>query len=129
MQSQRYDIPNRGAHLEIREAGQTRCIFLNIQPQWLLGRRTPENNPDIPLYSPIASREHGLFTNIEGQWYYTDNPNSLNGTFYNGYKIATPIRGKKKTKRLNDGDELRIDNQYLNTANMDAVVIIFRNVP
>lgn len=128
MQAQRYDVQEKGAHLVILEGGQIRCVSLEIRSQWMLGRRTPDNDPDIPLYSPIVSRQHGMFTNIEGQWYYTDNPQSLNGTFYNGKKIAAPMKGKKKSKCLKDGDVLRIDNDNLNTPNEEAVVMVFRNI-
>ena len=125
MQTQKNTVMESGAKLVILEGGQVRCITLDIRPQWFLGRRTPENNPDIPLYSPIASREHGIFTNLDGQWYFTDNPKSLNGTFYNGKKIGKPMNGKRKSVTLNDGDILRIDSTDLNSPNEEGVLMLF----
>lgn len=125
MQTEKYAVMPSGAKLVVLERKEIRCFALDIHPEWSLGRCTPENNPDIPLFSPIASRNHGSFANIDGQWYYTDNPNSVNGTFYNGEKIASPMNGKKKLVMLNDGDILRIDNSNLNTPNEDGVLMLF----
>lgn len=125
MQTEKYAMMPSGAKLVVLERGEIRCFALDVRPEWSLGRCTPENNPDIPLFSPIASRSHGSFANIEGQWYFTDNPNSLNGTFYNGEKIGTPMNGKKKLIMLNDGDILRIDNTNLNAPNEDGVLMLF----
>lgn len=98
----------RGEKLIIFEGGNIRVIPLNNRTQWSLGRKTPENTPDISLLSPIVSRDHGMFSNIDGQWYFVDNPNSLNGTFYNEEKIISPIKGKRKIVMLAEGDRLRI---------------------
>lgn len=125
MYTQKYTVMESGAKLVILEGGNVRTIPLKVKPQWTLGRRTPDNQPDVSLYSPIVSRQHGMFTNYEGQWYFTDNPNSLNGTFYNGEKIKAPMNGKQKLVMLNDGDMLRIDSMNLNMPNEDGVLILF----
>ena len=125
MQTEKYAVMPSGAKLVVLERREIRCFALDVRPEWSMGRCTPENNPDIPLFSPIASRDHGSFANIEGQWYFTNNPNSMNGTFYNGEKIGTPMNGKKKLVMLSDGDILRIDSSDFNNPNEDGVLMLF----
>lgn len=124
MQTQKYTVMESGAKLVILEGGVVRTVPLKVKPQWKLGRRTPENMPDISLHSPIVSRDHGMFTNSDGQWYFTDNPDSLNGTFHNGVKIKA-MNGMRKPVPLSDGDMLRIDNTNLNAPSESGVLIFF----
>lgn len=127
METQRYEARNAGAQLIIMENQQIRTCSLDERPQWAIGRYDPSgsNAPDIPLTSKIASREHGWLMNIEGQWFFVDNPKNLNGTFHNGKKIPRPLAGKKKSTPLENGDILRIDNEDLNHVNKDGVLMMF----
>ncbi|MEE0410607.1 MAG: hypothetical protein UD759_07465, partial [Clostridia bacterium] len=36
----------------------------------VIGRKTPENEPDIAIDSPIVSRMHGEITVLNGEYYY-----------------------------------------------------------
>lgn len=131
MDTQRYVAQPQGAKLIVLEKDQIRCCALDVRPEWLVGRQDPRranNVPDIPFSSMIVSREHGWFHNIEDRWYFTDNPKNLNGTFYNGKKMDRPLAGKKKSVMLSDGDVLRIDNDDLNAANKDGVLMLFTTV-
>lgn len=128
MQTQRYTAQPSGAKLIILEAGKIRSCTLDLRPEWKIGRLDPTRGtaaPDIPFSSMIVSREHGWLHNVEGQWYFVDNPNNLNGTFYNGKKIERPLPGKKRSVMLSDGDVLRIDNDNLQYANKDGVLMLF----
>lgn len=128
METQRYTAQPSGAKLVILESGQIRTCALDLRPEWMVGRIDPTRTseaPDIPFGSRIVSRIHGWFHNIEGQWYYVDNPKNLNGTFHNGVKMERPLPGKKRSVMLSDGDILRIDNDNLNFTNKDGVLMLF----
>lgn len=131
METQRYVPQSQGAQLIILEKNQIRTCALDERPQWAIGRYDPSGNnaPDIVLSSKIASREHGWLMHIEEQWFFVDNPDNLNGTFYNGKKIARPLAGKKKSVPLENGDILRIDNEDLNRVNEDGVLMMFSTIP
>lgn len=111
--------------LIIEENNQITEWILDGKEYCMLGRVTPGNEPDIQSFSPIVSRQHGQFIKVNEQWFYTD-LGSMNGTFYNGKKIKTGMNGKKKPVMLIDGDELRIDSEYINESDMRHVVIKFR---
>lgn len=127
METLKYEARNVGAQLIIIEKRQIRTCSLEERPQWVIGRYDPAtgNSPDILLTSKIASREHGWLMNIEGQWFFVDNPKNLNGTFHNGRKIPRPLAGRKKSIPLENGDILRIDNQDLNHVSKDGVLMMF----
>ena len=76
---------------------------LDLKVKWNVGRPTSNNCPDIPLRSPIISRDHGYFRNINGVWGYIDK-NSKNGTLYNGTKMSSGLKNRYKTVLVNDGD-------------------------
>lgn len=127
MDTQRYVVQNSGAKLILLERAQVRVCVLDIRPSWRVGRYDPNmpNTPDILFTSPIVSREHGWIQNVEGQWYYVDNPKNLNGTFYNGQKIPRPGSDIKQSVALKNGDVLRIDNADLNQTNENGVLMLF----
>lgn len=127
METQRFIAQNSGAKLVVLQNDQIRVCPLDLQSQWMIGRCDPNRavTPDIPLTSPIASREHGWISNVGGQWYYVDNPQNLNGTFHNGQKIPRPMAGQKRPVPLENGDVLRIDNDDLNHANRNGVLMLF----
>ncbi|MGN0140963.1 MAG: FHA domain-containing protein [Roseburia sp.] len=116
-----------GEKLVIFEAGNVRIVSLEDRMQWSLGRKTSKNHPDIPMVSPIVSRDHGTFVNSGGQWYFIDNPDSRNGTFYNGKKIKSPMNGKRKLVLLKEGDMLWIGENdvrmiFLTGAVLEAIL-------
>ena len=127
MGTQRYIPAESGACLVVLEAGKVRVYMLDARPEWRIGRSTPEQAypPDISFASGIVSREHGMLQRLEDQWYYVDNPNNLNGTFYNGTKIPRPTRGVKRPTPLKDGDVLRVDNEDLNHTDSNGVLMLF----
>ena len=63
-----------------------------------LGRETEKNHPDIAIHAPVVSRKHGMFSEIDGDYFYTDT-NSANGTIRN-YRTMKP----GEAVRLKDGD-------------------------
>ena len=109
METQMYLAQSSGAKLVMLEHEHIRVCELDARVEWKIGRFDPNqpNRPNILFSSGIVSREHGWLRNIDGQWYYVDNPRNLNGTFHNGKKI--PRTGKQHVL-LNNGDILRIDN-------------------
>lgn len=104
-------IPER-----VRKGETPRVFSLDEKSLWTLGRRTPQNQPDIPLSSEIAGRTHGEFR-VQAcanrkNWYYEDK-GSLNGTFHNGNKLSKPLNNKRAYIPVYDGDILRIDAKNL----------------
>ncbi len=131
MDTQRYVAQASGAVLILLENDQVRVCELDVRPDWLVGRYDPNmpNTPDILFTSPIVSREHGWIRNIEGQWYFVDNPRNLNGTFHNGVKIPRPISGTRQPLPLESGDVLRIDNEDLDHVSANGVLMLFSTAP
>ena len=118
-----------GAQLIILEEGQVRTWSLAGRNQWSLGRQGTGSGQNIPLTSGLASREHGWFMQMEGKWYYVDNPANTNGTFYNGTKLPRPSPGRNTTVCLNNRDILRIDNNDLNRSSSKGILIMFSASP
>lgn len=127
MQTQRYEAQISGASLIVLEDNQIRVLSLDTRPDWKIGRYDPNipNTPEILFTSKIVSREHGWIRNIDGLWFYVDNPQNLNGTFHNGVKINKPRNGSKNPKMLESGDVLRIDNEDLNHVSSQGVLMLF----
>jgi len=120
----RYIARDYGATLVILEDNAPKTIALEKKSSWSMGRETAANTPDIPLHSAIVSRKHGSFQRFEGKWYYVDEPNTLNGTFYNGEKIEH-VPGASNHKQLFSGDVLRIDNADLASPDSRGVWMLF----
>ena len=131
METQNYIAQISGASLVILENDKVDVQALDMRSEWRIGRYRPDmpNVPDILLSSVIVSNEHGWIRNIDGQWYYVDNPKNLNGTFHNGVKIPRPISGTKRPTPLENGDILRIDNEDLNHPSSKGVLMLFTTVP
>ena len=89
-----------------------------------IGRENDDHTADISLSSPIVSRSHGLFSFIDGDFYYTDT-HSRNGTYLNGKRIPQVKGENSKPIRLKDGDILRIDRPTLDDPHPDAVTMIY----
>lgn len=131
METQLFIPPSGDTRLVILEKNTIRVCPLETKESWTLGRVDPTGTvaPDIPLSSMIVSRRHGSFHRTGDQWYYTDNPDNLNGTYRNGRKIPRPLMGESRPVLLTHGDVLRIDNTDLNRANKDGVLMLFTTVP
>ena len=127
LETQRFVMQNSGASLVLLDNDGIRVCQLDIKAQWSIGRWDPIRavTPDISFTSPIVSREHGWISNVDGQWYYVDNPQNLNGTFHNGYKIPRPMAGQRRPVPLENGDILRIDNDDLDHVNRNGVLMLF----
>ena len=94
---------NSGNYLIVIEGGCLELYCLDDKVQWIVGRGSQDVKPDIRLYSPTVSREHGKFKNVDGFWYYYDN-HGKNGTVCNDKHIEPGIRGRKKPIMLKNGD-------------------------
>lgn len=117
-----------GAKLIIMDGGNLFTFPLDSRTEWPIVRASDiTQNAAIELHSPIVSKYHALLRKVDGIWYYLDNPNSTNGTFYNGIKLSAP-NGKIAKVRLFEGDLLRIDNQGTHS-NANAVLILFTMSP
>ncbi len=115
------------AALIILENKQVFSYLLDARSAWLLGRKESERGrEEISLLSGIVSREHGELRNVEGQWFYVDNPRNKNGTYHNGVKISRPLTGIRQPVFLEDGDVLQIGGP----AHRDfGVTILFVTTP
>ncbi len=95
----------RENQLIVIEKEKIKVYKLDNKTRWTIGRISGDNYPDIPLCLPTVSRQHGVFENADGYWFYRD-LSSKNGTFLNDKKIISGIKGRKKTYMLNNGDIL-----------------------
>lgn len=106
--------------LTVLENGKVRVFPLAGRSQWSIGRGSDQN---IPLFSGLASRSHGTLTLQDGKWYYAENPQNTNGTYYNGLKV--PRTGQVHRVRLHSGDVLRIQ---IDRPDSQPVVMLFSTV-
>ncbi len=84
-----------------------------------LGRETEKNHPDIAIHAPVVSRKHGMFSEIDGDYFYTDT-NSANGTIRN-YRTMKP----GEAVRLKDGDLFFIHGKEMKDVYHADVVMLF----
>lgn len=124
MQTELYKPVVTAGSLIILENGQIKRYALDRKTQWTMGRLSPNNYPDIPLRSSIASRMHGYFECMNGRWYYIYT-GSKNSTFYNETILRTERIGSCTPQLLNNGDVIRIDYANLNTPDPRGVWILF----
>lgn len=105
------NMQSTSAALVVLEDGQVQTYLLKEKPIWNIGRISSARpqKPDICFWSLLVSREHGWLQEIEGQWFYIDNPRNKNGTFFNGCKLSRPLSGMKQPVPLEHGDILRIE--------------------
>lgn len=97
------------AELIVLENKQVFSYSLDAHAAWFLGRSAADRREnEICLISGIVSREHGQLRNIEGQWFYVDNPGNKNGTFRNGVRIPRPLTGIRQPVFLENGDILQV---------------------
>lgn len=127
METQRFAAKASGAKLIVLENDQVRVFDLDQRLEWMIGRVDPNSSvkPDVPFTSMLVSRQHGWLRHVEGQWYYAENPQNMNGTFRNGVKLDRPDPGRVRSIQLTSGDILRIDNKDLNRANSNGVLMLF----
>lgn len=112
------------ANLLVLENGAVRSFPLEMLKEWTIGRKAPDVAQDITLESKIVSRIHGKIMNIDGEWYYIEQ-GSLNGTYYNGEKLAITGKGESDAILLKNGDVLRIDSEDLDTPEERGVWMLF----
>lgn len=124
METEQFQPASDQINLVVLEQGTVRCYGLDSRNRWTLGRVTKQNTPDIPITSPIASRKHGEFIMIDGQWFYCDQ-GSLNGTLYNGAKIQSGLNRRVRPIMLENGDILRIDRNEANKTDPRGVWMLF----
>lgn len=121
----RYVSKEYGTTLVILEDGKISSIAMDSAESWTVGRAAVGNSVSIPLKSPIASRKHGMFLRLGDGWYFVDEPDNLNGTYYNGHKIPRAAPGVKSRVRLRNGDVLRIDNEDLHRPDSRGVWMMY----
>lgn len=110
--------------LVVLEKGRIHRYNLDDRVRWTIGRITADHVPDIPLTSPIASRNHGEFALVDGEWFYFDRGHT-NGTLYNGTKIKSGLNGRIHPVLLKNGDVLRIDKSGIGKADPRGVWMLF----
>lgn len=89
-----------------------------------MGRVSSSETPEIPLKSSIASRHHGEFYEINGNYFYRD-LHSTNGTYVNNRKLMPEGHNIYADHRMVDGDVIRIDHGDLLHPHPDATLLIF----
>ena len=109
------------AKLLIVEDDILRMESLADRPCYTLGR----GDADISLDSFYASREQGCLRNVEGYWFYTDNPQNRNQTRYNGAVISRPMKGLRQPISIHSGDVLRIDSAPWQERSGEGTVLLF----
>lgn len=124
METKQFQSTSDQINLVVLEQGRIRCYGMDSGNRWTVGRTTAQNTPDIPLASPIASRTHGEFVMIDGQWFYCD-LGSRNGTLYNGVRIQSGLNGRVRPVMLENGDILRIDHSEAGRADPRGVWMLF----
>lgn len=124
METMPYLAIRSAASLIVLERGFVRNYPLDAKNLWRIGRKNPETENDIELESKIVSRKHGYIQNIDGEWYYVES-GSLNGTYYNGKKIAMNENSEYEAVKLSNGDILRVDSDNLENPEERGVLLIF----
>ena len=81
------------------------------------------NSPDVKLTSRFVARQQGSLHEIDGQWFYVENPLSTNSAMHNGIRIPRLAIGNKQAILLKDGDTLRIGNDN------NSVCLVFITSP
>ena len=110
--------------LVVLERGRIQQYNLDDRVRWTVGRVTSNHMPDIQLTSSIASRTHGEFALVDGEWFYFDRGHT-NGTLYNGAKIKPGLNGRIHPVLLKNGDILRIDHSAVDKADPRGVWMLF----
>ena len=112
---------NKSAKLLIIEDDALRMGSLAGRLYYTIGR----GDVDIPLDSFYVSREQGSLRNVEGYWFYTDNPQNRNQTRYNGDVISRPMKGLRQPISIHSGDVLRIDSAPWQERSGEGAVLLF----
>jgi len=103
-----------------------RLRVINLTKSMSFGRDCIGTDRDITVNSSITGRKHGefLFDQETGDFFYVDN-NSINGTYVNGRKLKKYNEKRTKSRRLHDGDIIRIDGDDLLNPHPEAVLMIY----
>lgn len=89
---------------------------LDQKQSWLLGGR----DADIGISVFPSGSRCGAFRQVEGEWFYIDDPANPGVTFLNGRKLPRPLRGIRQPVPLNSGTALRVA-----VREEDAAVMLF----
>lgn len=116
----------KGNSLIVIENGRLVTYSLDDRVMWKVGRLSKDNVPDIILHSTTVSRQHGIFHNMDGIWFYLDKIGT-NGTVYNGKHIISGIKGKAKPIMLNDKDVLIFGGGEKAVINSKTIWAMFLN--
>ncbi|MGN0631142.1 MAG: FHA domain-containing protein, partial [Ruminococcus sp.] len=90
----------------------------------VIGRQSANSRCDIPIASPIVSRNHGEIGFTGGQYFYRDS-DSTNGTYYNNQLIGKNSPDGKQSVILSDGDILSFDIRNVNEHHAACVNALF----
>ncbi len=103
-----------------------RLMVINLVKSMSFGRNCVGTDRDITVSSSITGRKHGEFLYDEetGEFFYIDN-NSTNGTYVNGKKLEKYNKNRTKSRRLHDGDIIRVDGDDLSNPHPEAVLMIY----
>ena len=121
---------NKSAKLLIVEDDDFREEPLTGRGQFTVGRAG--GRADIPLNSLYVSHEQGSLRNVEGYWFYTDDPQNRNQTRYNGAVISRPMKRLRQPIAIHSGDVLRVDSAPWQERSGEGSVLLFleeENIP
>lgn len=114
---------NKSAKLLIVEDDDLRVEPLTGRGQFTVGRAG--GRADIPLNSLYVSHEQGSLRNVEGYWFYTDDPQNRNQTRYNGAVISRPMKRLRQPIAIHSGDVLRVDSAPWQERSGEGSVLLF----
>lgn len=102
--------------LLIWENDALRACRLDQKQSWLVG----DNTADIGISALPTGSRCGVFREVEGEWFYIDDPANPALTRLNGRPLPRPLRGIRQPVPLDSGTVLRITGQAA-----DAAVMLF----
>lgn len=102
--------------LLIWENDALRACRLDQKQSWLVG----DNTADIGISALPSGIRCGVFREVEGEWFYIDDPANPGLTLLNGRPLPRPLRGIRQPVPLDSGTVLRITGQA-----KDAAVMLF----
>lgn len=115
-------------YLVVIQGGRIDSYVLDDLQEWHIGRPTPDNKPEIGLYAPTISREHGVIKNIDGTWFYMDHYGK-NGTMHNGRPVVKGPRGRRRPIRLEEDEQFLFGSGGEYVFNENTVYAIFTTCP
>ena len=113
-------------YLTVIEGNTIRTYNMDDKDKWTVGRPSTESIPDISFHSRTISRNHGVFNNTDGIWFYVDGYGK-NGTIYNGKKLVQKNKRRSKPILLNDNDVLILGGDNTPVIDPRTVFILYTN--